>query len=44
MEILQGDLWGVYSHRINIKRRFVYEILEEDKIIKTISLWTHYGL
>lgn len=41
-EKLQGDLQGAYSRRINIKHRLVYEVLEQEKIIKIISLWTHY--
>ena len=41
-EKLVGDLQGLYSRRINIKHRLVYEVLEEDKIVKIISLWTHY--
>lgn len=41
-EKLQGDLAGAYSRRINIQHRLVYEVLEEEKIVKIISLWTHY--
>ena len=41
-EILLGDLSGAYSRRINVKHRFVYEVLEKDKIIKILSMWTHY--
>lgn len=41
-EKLVGDLQGAYSRRINIQHRFVYEVLEEEKIVKIISLWTHY--
>ena len=41
-EKLQGDLKGAYSRRINIKHRLVYEVYEENKIIKIISLWSHY--
>jgi toxin-antitoxin system, toxin component, Txe/YoeB family len=41
-EKLQGDLQGACSRRINIKHRLVYEVLEEEKAIKIISLWTHY--
>ena len=41
-EKLQGNLKGAYSRRINIKHRLVYEVYEEDKIIKIISLWSHY--
>ena len=31
-----------YSRRINIKHRLVYEVLEEQKAVKLISMWTHY--
>ena len=41
-EKLQGDLQGAYSRRINIKHRLVYEVLEEERTVKIISLWTHY--
>lgn len=41
-EKLLGDLAGTYSRRINIQHRLVYEILEEHRIIKVISMWTHY--
>ncbi len=41
-EKLVGDLQGAYSRRINIKHRLIYEVLEEQKIIKILSLWTHY--
>lgn len=41
-EKLQGDLQGAYSRRINIKHRLVYEVLEEQKAVKIISMWSHY--
>lgn len=41
-EKLQGDLQGAYSRRINIQHRLVYEVLEEEKIVKILSMWTHY--
>ena len=41
-EKLQGDLSGAYSRRINIKHRLVYEVLEEKKTVKILSMWTHY--
>ena len=41
-EKLVGDLQGLYSRRINIQHRLVYEVIEEVKIIKIVSLWTHY--
>lgn len=41
-EKLQGNLSGAYSRRINIKQRLVYEVLEQEKIVKIISMWTYY--
>lgn len=43
-EKLQGDLQGAYSRRINIKHRLVYEVYEEEKAVKIISMWSHYEL
>lgn len=41
-EKLVGDLTGAYSRRINIQHRLVYQVYEQEKIIKVIRLWTHY--
>ncbi len=41
-EKLIGDLAGAYSRRINIQHRLVYEIIESERIIKVIRMWTHY--
>ena len=41
-EKLIGDLAGAYSRRINIQHRLVYQVLEEEKAIKVLRLWTHY--
>lgn len=41
-EKLVGDLTGAYSRRINIQHRLVYEVIEAEKIIKIIRMWTHY--
>jgi len=41
-EKLVGDLDGAYSRRINIQHRLVYQVLEEQKAIKVLRLWTHY--
>ncbi|MCP4164811.1 MAG: Txe/YoeB family addiction module toxin [Chloroflexi bacterium] len=41
-EKLVGDLEGAYSRRINIQHRLVYEILDHDRIVKIIRMWTHY--
>ena len=37
-----GDLTGAYSRRINLQHRLVYQINEEEKTNKILSLWTHY--
>lgn len=41
-EKLQGDFQGAYSRRINIKHLLVHEVFEKDRIIKIISVWSHY--
>lgn len=41
-EKLVGDLQGAYSRRINIQHRLIYQIYETKKIIKIISVWSHY--
>ncbi|MGK7886166.1 MAG: Txe/YoeB family addiction module toxin [Crocosphaera sp.] len=41
-EKLSGNLKGYYSRRINIKHRLVYSINDETKIIKVVSVWSHY--
>ncbi len=41
-EKLVGDLKGLYSRRINQQHRLVYEVLEAEKTVKVISLWSHY--
>ena len=41
-EKLVGDLSGAYSRRINIQHRLVYQILEEERVVKVIRMWTHY--
>ena len=41
-EKLVGDLSGAYSRRINIQHRIVYQILEAEKAVKILRLWTHY--
>ena len=41
-EKLVGDLSGAYSRRINIQHRIVYQILDSEKTVKVIRMWTHY--
>ena len=41
-EKLIGDLLGAYSRRINIQHRLVYQVLESEKAVKILRLWSHY--
>jgi len=41
-ERLVGDLAGALSRRINVQHRLVYEILERERTVKVIRMWTHY--
>lgn len=41
-EKLQGDLQGALSRRINIQHRLAYQVLDEEKVVKVIRMWTHY--
>lgn len=41
-EKLIGDLDGAYSRRINIQHRLIYQVLEEIKTVRILSLWSHY--
>ena len=41
-EKLLGDLFGAYSRRINVKHRLVYQVYEKEKVVKIVSLWSHY--
>lgn len=39
---LSGDLKGKRSIRINLQHRLIYEIVEEEKMVKILSMWSHY--
>ncbi len=41
-EKLVGDLAGSFSRRINIQHRLVYEVIDIEKIVKVVRMWTHY--
>lgn len=41
-EKLVGDLAEAYSRRINIQHRLVYQILEAERTVKVLRLWSHY--
>lgn len=41
-EKLMGDLNGAVSRRINIQHRLVYQVLEKQKMVKILRMWTHY--
>ena len=41
-EKLIGDLSGAYSGRINEQHRLVYQVIEDEKVIKVLRMWSHY--
>ncbi len=41
-EKLTGDLSGAFSRRINVQHRLVYQIDDENKTVKIVSMRTHY--
>jgi len=41
-EKLVGDLAGSYSRRINIQHRLVYQVLEDEHVVKVLRMWSHY--
>jgi len=42
-EKLRGDLSGMLSRRITYTHRLVYEVDQEARIIKVLSMWTDDG-
>lgn len=42
-EKLKGTSAPTYSRRINIQHRLVYQVLDEDQVVKVLRMWTHYG-
>ena len=41
-EKLVGDPAGAYSRRINVRQRLVYQVLQAERTVKVLCLWTHY--
>lgn len=41
-EKLVGIFSGLYSRRINAQHRLVYQVIEEEKTVKILSMWSHY--
>jgi len=41
-EKLVGDLEGAYTRRINIQHRLVYQVMEKERIVKIVRMWSHY--
>jgi Txe/YoeB family toxin of toxin-antitoxin system len=41
-EKLVGDFTGAYSRRINIQHRLVYVVIESEKTIQVLRMFSHY--
>lgn len=37
-----GNLSEFYSRRINLQHRLVYQVYENEKVVKVVSMWSHY--
>lgn len=40
-ENLVGEIAGAFSRRINIQHRLVYQVLEKERTVKVLRLFTH---
>lgn len=41
-EKLTGDLKDYYSRRINIQHRLIYQVIEKEKTVRILNMWTYY--
>jgi Txe/YoeB family toxin of toxin-antitoxin system len=41
-EKLVGALSGACSRRINIQHRLVYQVLDAERVVKVLRMWSHY--
>ena len=41
-ENLIGDLAGMYSRRINVQHRLVYDVNKKERKVRILRMWTHY--
>jgi len=41
-KVLVGEMNGLISRRISIKHRLVYMVMEKEKVVKVLMVWTHY--
>ena len=41
-EKLVGDLAGAYARRINIHNRLVYQVFEQEQVVRILRMWTLY--
>ncbi|MGR3277253.1 Txe/YoeB family addiction module toxin [Acaryochloris marina NIES-2412] len=42
-EKLKGTSAPTFSRRINIQHRLVYQVLDDQQVVKVLRMWTHYG-
>ena len=41
-EKLKGTSSPLYYRRINIQHRLVYQVFEDEHLVKVLRMWTHY--
>ncbi|WP_304543159.1 Txe/YoeB family addiction module toxin [Sulfurimonas microaerophilic] len=42
-EKLIGNLHNTFARRINHHHRIIYEVKEQEKVVRVLRMWTHYG-
>lgn len=40
---LNGALHGLHARRLNFQHRLIYQVFEEQRAVKIVSMWTHCG-
>ena len=41
-EKLIGDLAGMYSRRINVQHRLVYDVNKKERKVRILRMWSYY--
>ena len=41
-EVEGQNMWGQSPQHVNIQHRLVYQVLQEEHVVKVLRMWTHY--
>ena len=42
-EIESQNMWGQSPQHVNLQHRLVYQVLQEEHVVKVLRMWTHYA-